>query len=227
MLEKSALVLIDIQNESRFGIEDLESVVDNAKHLLSVCRNYKVPVIYTRQMNRRDLVGISRGEELDDQGTPIFYRGDTQAVNIIDDIAPVAGDIVLDKYRWSAFYQTSLELFLKSLGVEHVIIGGLVTDGCLMSSVFDAYYRDYQIHLVKDMCATTCSGGHISSVLMMANWIYGIKIYNTRDVARCLQGKSYCMWESNQTAPFRFTPENMRDMYSKLDSDAFFMSTDT
>ncbi|WP_394706925.1 cysteine hydrolase family protein [Marispirochaeta sp.] len=41
----------------------------------------------------------------------------------------------MDKYRWSAFYQTSLELFLQSTGAKNIIIGGLVTDGCLMTSV--------------------------------------------------------------------------------------------
>jgi nicotinamidase-related amidase len=219
---RQALVLIDIQNESQFGIQNIEHVIANSKKIITTCRSRGIPIIYTRHINRSDGVGLSQGEELDAAGKPVFYCSGTEAVNIVEDIVPQAEDIVIDKYRWSAFHQTSLDLFLRSMGVEELLVGGLVSDGCLMTSLIDGYYRDYRIHLIKDICATTCDGGHIASILIMANWVYGIKIYSTEEMLKRLNGDGYYVWESKQAAPFRFTPENMRAMYAKLDSDAVF-----
>lgn len=218
--EKYVLVLIDIQKESRFGVENILTVVNISRKLIDTCRSLGIPLIYTRQINRQDGVGLSRGEELDNSGNPVFYCTNTDAIEIIDDIAPDEKDIVVDKYRWSAFYKTSLELFLQSIGAKNLIIGGLVTDGCLMTSVIDGYYRDFQIHLVKDMCATTCEGGHMASIMIMANWVYGIRIYNAEQMVRCLKGQDYSVWESTKAVPFHFTPENMRREYSRLDTEA-------
>jgi nicotinamidase-related amidase len=217
-----ALLLIDIQNENQFGINNIEQVVKNSKRIIELCRSRDIPIIYTRQINRSDGVGLSRGEEIDESGRPVYYCSDTEAVKVADEIAPQRDDIVIDKYRWSAFHQTSLELFLQSMGIKDIIIGGMVTDGCLMTSLIDGYYRNYQMHLVKDMCATTCEGGHISSVLIMANWVYGLKIYSTAEMAKRLSGEGYYVWESRNAAPFTFGPENMREMYAALDTGATF-----
>ena len=224
---KTVLILIDIQNESNFGVENVESVVENASTLISACREQEIPIIYTRQINRADRKGLSRDEELNPDGTPVYYCSGTDAVEIISDIAPASGDIVLDKYRWSAFYQTSLDLFLDGMGVEDIIIGGLVSDGCLMTSAIDGYYRNYQIHLIKDMCATTCDGGHIGSILMMANWLYGIQIYNAAEIIKRLKGQTYRVWQSDRAAPFHFTPENMRELYARLDDEATLQGEQT
>jgi nicotinamidase-related amidase len=219
-MEKFTLVLIDIQNESRFGIQGLEEVVHNSKQLLNACREAGIPVVYTRQINRSDGVGLSLGEELSADGRPVFYCSDTAAVDIIPDIAPLENELVVDKYRWSSFCATSLDIFLKGLGTRELILGGLVTDGCLMTSAFDAYFRDYRLHLVRDICATTCQGGHMASIMIMANWIYGLKIYRTSEMVKFIRGEPYCVWESKTAAPFAFTPENMREQYARLDSEA-------
>jgi len=123
---------------------------------------------------------------------------------------------VVDKHRWSAFYDTSLDLYLRNLGIEHVIIGGLVSDGCLMTSVFDAYFRDYQVNLVKDICATTNTGAHMSSMLIMSNWVYNLKVYDTQELIKKLNGEEHRVWEATEPDSLQFTPDNLKETFEKL-----------
>ncbi len=218
-IRRTALVLIDLQKESKFGISGINEVVDNAKKLVEECRKLDIPIIYTRQVNRVDAVGLSYMEPLDENSQPVFYNSETKSVDIFDEIAPKKGDLIIDKYRWSGFFGTSLDLLLKSYAVKHLLIGGMVTDGCLMTSVFDGYFRDYQINLVKDICTGTNEGAHMASILIMANWVYGIKIFNTKELVNYLHGRKYSAWESLGPDTLKFTPENMRIVFNKLDEN--------
>src|SRR5690625_2616212 len=172
----TALVLIDLQKESNFGLENLEEVIKNTQTTIDACRKLDIPIIYTRQINRHDHVGLSKGEPITEDGSPFYYSTSKENHEIIDDITPEETDIVIDKYRWSAFYETSLDLILRSMNVKNLIIGGVVTDGCVMTTVYDAYFRDYKVHLVKDMITTSNEGAHMSSIMIMANWIYNLEV---------------------------------------------------
>ncbi|WP_217424783.1 cysteine hydrolase family protein [Virgibacillus ihumii] len=213
---KTALLLIDVQKESEFGIEGVQTAIDNTEALIAKCRELDIPVIYTRQINRKDTIGMSNGEPLDEHGEPVFYNDGTNAADIVDQIKPEKQDIVIDKYRWSSFYDTSLNLILKNMGIKHLIIGGFVTDGCLMTTVFDAYFRDYQVNLVKDICGTTNEGAHMSSIMIMANWIYDITIYDSTELINKLSGRPSKCWQSEYPDQLQFTPENMRQVFNKL-----------
>ncbi|NBG88453.1 cysteine hydrolase family protein [Isachenkonia alkalipeptolytica] len=216
-LDKTALLLIDLQNESQYGIQRLNEVINNAETIIHYCRKNHIPIIYTRQINRSDGLGLPYNDPVDATGKPKFYCSETSAVEIIDAVAPKKGDLVIDKFRWSGFYETSLDLMLKSLDVKELIIGGLVTDGCLMTSVFDGFFKDYRIHLVKDLCSTTNEGAHMASILIMANWVYGIEIYNSKEMIKRLNGFEYNSWKSESPDSLHFTPENMREVFHKLD----------
>lgn len=217
---KSALLLIDIQKESQNELKEINKVVKNSKQLIDTCRALNIPVIYTRHINRADGIGLSYKDPVNKDGKPVGYRTGTDNIEIIDEIAPLDHEIVIDKLRWSGFYGTSLDIFLKNLNVKHLMIGGLVTDGCLMTSVFDGYFRDYEINLIKDMCATTSEGSHMASILIMANNVFGIKIYDTVQMIKNLNGEDYYVWESTKPDELKFTPENMREIFAKLTSEA-------
>lgn len=215
-IKQTALILIDIQKESSFGVQGVEQVTAKANQLASACRDKGIPVIFTRHINRADGIGLSKGELLINDSKPRYYSSDTEKIEIVDGITVAKEDIVIDKYRWSAFFGTSLDLLLKSMGIKHLIVGGLVTDGCVMTSVYDAYFLDYDIHLIHDICATTNEGAQMSSLLLMANWIYNLKVYDTGNVMNRLSGKSYDMWEATKPDALQFTPENMREMFNIL-----------
>ncbi|MGW5363743.1 cysteine hydrolase family protein [Actinopolymorpha pittospori] len=215
-LSRTALVLIDMQKESKYGIENVDGAVAAAVPLIDACRESGVRVIYTRHIGRVDAIGLPNKEVLDEQGRPVYYRSDSENMQVIDELAPHAEDIVIDKQRWSGFYQTSLDLMLRSLDIKHLIIGGFVTDGCLMTTVFDGYARDYQINLVKDISAATNSGSHKAAILMMANWVYDIEIFDSAEMVKKLRGETYRSWQSSAPDQLQFTAETLNPVFAEL-----------
>jgi biuret amidohydrolase len=208
-LSQTALVLIDMQKESKYGIENLDSAV-------AACRHLGIRILYTRHVSRADALGLPNKEVLDDTGKPVYYRSDSDAMEIIDGIPPQPEDIVIDKYRWSGFYETPLDLMLRALGVQHLIIGGFVTDGCLLTTVFDAYPRDYQVNLVKDICAATNSGSHKAAILMMANWVHDIEIFDSAEIIKKLRGCPSRSWRPGAPDRVPFTGSTLDDVFSSL-----------
>ncbi|MEH7384453.1 isochorismatase family cysteine hydrolase [Bacillus sp. JJ1521] len=216
-LKNTALLLIDLQKES--GTSDvvgMNKIVQNTELLIQTCRENGIPIIYTRHIGRADGVGLANKEPVNEQGGPIYYHAETETIEIIDEIRPKGNDIVIDKYRYSGFYESSLDLMLKSLKVKHLIVGGVLTDCCVLATVLDAYYRDYQVNLVKDMCGTTTEGAHMASILMMANWIYDLKVYDAEQLIKQLNSEEYQVWESSSPDELQFSPENVRDVFAKL-----------
>jgi nicotinamidase-related amidase len=216
-LSRTALVLIDVQKESKYGIDGAEEAVAAAVPLIAACRDRGVKVIYTRHISRQDAIGLPNGEVLGNNGQPIYYRSNSDAKDIFDDVAPHSGDIVIDKHRWSGFYGTSLDLLLRSLDIKHIILGGFVTDGCVMTSVFDAYARDYQVNLVKDVCAATNDGSHKAAILMMANWVYDIEIFNAGQLVNKFNGEDSRSWKSTGPDQMQFTADTLEAVFASLD----------
>src|SRR5699024_6753445 len=212
----TALILIDLQKESNFGLQQIDRVTSKTNDVINICRKLDIPVIYTRQINRADRINLSKDEPILEDGTPLYYSTSKENHEILDEIAPKKDDIVIDKYRWSAFFETSLDGHLRSLDVKNLIIGGVVTDGCFMTTVFDAYFIGYNVHIIKDMCTTSNEGAHMSSLMIMANWIYNLEVYDADQLINRLQGNSYSNWTCEEADSLQFTPENMRDIYKKL-----------
>src|SRR5690606_33841751 len=126
-------------------------------------------------------VGLPNGEVRDVEGRPVYYRSGPDSAEVVRELAPRPGDIVTDKHRWSGFYGTPLDLVLRDLGADHLIVTGFVTDGCVLTTVFDAYARNYRVCLVKDATAATNAGSHKAAVLMMANWVYDIEVLDAAE----------------------------------------------
>jgi nicotinamidase-related amidase len=213
---QAALLLVDMQNESRYGIEGVDEAVAAAERVIAACRSAGVPVVYTRHVNRRDGVGVSVGEVFDSEGLPVYYQEGTDAITIVGALEPQPSDVVVDKHRWSAFHGTSLDLVLRSLGVRDLIMGGFTTDCCVLTSVYDAYSRDYRVSLVPDMCAATNSGSHRAAVLMMANWVYGLEILHASEVVKRVNGEPHRSWRATAPDQKPFTAETLRTTYESL-----------
>jgi nicotinamidase-related amidase len=219
--KKTALLLIDLQKEGGTSdIDRMDDILGNAANLAAQCRAAGIPVIYTRHINRGDGLALANREPVNGKGEPVYYHSGTTAIDIADELKPEENDIIVDKYRYSGFFESHLELMLKSLGVEHLIIGGVLTDVCVLSTVMDAYYRDYQVSLVKDVCGTTTEGAHMAAVLMMANWIYDLKIYDTSEMVKKLTGEPHAVWETKEPDELQFTPDNLRAVYGRLSEAA-------
>ena len=211
-----ALLLIDMQKESRYGIEGVDQAVAAAAGVVAACRTAGIPVVYTRHVNRRDGVGVSLDEVFDAEGLPVYYRAETDAIDILEALEPQQRDVVIDKHRWSGFHGTSLDLILRSLGVGELFIGGFTTDCCVLTSVHDAYALDYRVTLVPDMCAATNMGSHRAAVLMMANWVYGIEILAAGELIKKIAGGPHRSWRATAPDQRQFTAETLQASYESL-----------
>lgn len=215
-INKTALLLIDLQNEGGCEVMGMENIIEKAKVAIDACRKRGVPIIYTRHINRADAVGLINKEPVDQAGKPIYYRSDTDAIEIVDRIKPESHDIVVDKYRYSGFYESGLDVILRGLGVKHLIVAGVLTDVCVLATVYDAYNRDYQVTILKDACGTTTEGAHMSAMLMMANWIYDLVVIEANELSKKLNGEEHRSWAATAPDELQFSPDNIKEVFARL-----------
>ncbi|MDH7795939.1 MULTISPECIES: isochorismatase family cysteine hydrolase [unclassified Beijerinckia] len=81
---------------------------------------------------------------------------------VVDELQPI--DILIEKVAYSAFYMTRLEWVLRKIGIEHLIVGGIVTNGGVASTVRDAHVRDIPVTVLADGCAAFSQQVHDVSI---------------------------------------------------------------
>jgi biuret amidohydrolase len=215
-MKNTALLLIDMQNEASFNIRDMDKALDNAALVLSACRQKNIPVLYSRHTHRPDGLDASIGEPIPENGNIAYCQG-TEAVKISDRVRPEPNEPVIDKHRWSSFYATELDLLLRGLDIKTLIVGGFVTDGCVLNTVYDAFFRDYRVILVKDMAAASNKLAHAYSVINMANWVYDITITRAAEAVKLVNGEDCRAWHWKKPDQFHPEPEQIMEVYSGLE----------
>jgi nicotinamidase-related amidase len=99
---------------------------------------------------------------------PLSYTADgSEGQEIVPELAPRAGDVVVKKYRSSAFWGTNLGLLLRSNGIETVVVSGCTTEGCVESTARDALFSDHYVVIAEDCVASDDPAQHEASLLLM------------------------------------------------------------
>ena len=86
---------------------------------------------------------------------PMCCEKDSWAAAVVDELAPEPGDIKVDKYRISGFWDTPLDSILRNLGMRTMLFAGVNTDQCVLHTLTDANFLGYGCIMVEDCCATT------------------------------------------------------------------------
>jgi nicotinamidase-related amidase len=216
-----ALVIIDMQIEDSpqgfWQAYNWNATVANSQKVLNACRNKAYPVVHLMVARRPDGVDCHPFDLRDEKGKPIYSVDGTENCQIVDALKPLKDEIVVKKQRFSAFYQTNLSLILKGLNATHLIMMGVFTDSCFLTSVYDAFTRHYTISIVKDACTAGTKAAHMTSILDMANWIYGCSIFNADQIAKAINGQNYKAWFWHQPNSTKYEIDTIEEMYSKLD----------
>jgi len=97
---------------------------------------------------------------------------------ILPEILPAAGDRVMAKDRYSAFYHTDLEDYLRRSGTRDIIISGVMTNLCCETTARDAFVRDFRVFFLSDGTATAGDDYHIAA---LKNLAYGFAYLLTCD----------------------------------------------
>lgn len=178
---ETALLFVDVQNysaegggkyaglspeiiEARYGYffrEMRERVVPNMRRLQYACRKAGVEVIYT-VIESLTLDGRDLG--LDYKISGLFCPRGSHDARVLDAIAPKGDEIVLPKTSSSVFISTNIDYVLRNLGVQHLIVSGLLTEQCVDSTVRDACDYGYLVTLVTDACAAVSEKRHATSI---------------------------------------------------------------
>ena len=157
---KTAMIIVDMQNDfvavgAPMETPAARAMVPRLAEALKLCRNTAIRVIYTAHAHRRD--GRDMGL-FDDMHPPIANRDalvdGTSGVEIYPDLAPMPGEHVIKKHRYSGFFGTDLDIILREWGVDTVIISGTTTENCCQSTARDAMFRNYRVVFLSDATAT-------------------------------------------------------------------------
>jgi nicotinamidase-related amidase len=120
------------------------------RKLLDYARAQKIPVIYTQESHRSNRIDF--GRELDG-AEPLHCLEGSQGVEIIRELAPQSGDYVIQKRRYSAFFQTDLLILLQGLGIDTLVITGAATDVCVRATATDAQQYGYHVIVPRECVA--------------------------------------------------------------------------
>lgn len=218
MNNKNAFLIIDMQQEDGFALENFAAVVANTRAVLDATRQHAIPVIYTRHINQADGNNLAPGEPMAADGGPASYRSGSAQVEIIAALAPRSTDKIIDKPRYSAFHHTDLDAQLKCLGVDTLIVSGVLTDVCVLTTVYDAFALGYRIRLLTDACTTTTLAAHFSALLIMANWVYSLELLTCAELLRALGNQDYISCAPGHPDLFAHQPHELQGTIARLQS---------
>jgi nicotinamidase-related amidase len=126
-------------------------VIPNVRRLMSACRQGGIEMIHTRI---ESLTRDGRDRSLEHKHLGIHHPPGSKDAQILDEVAPQGDEIVITKTCGGVFNGSNIEYLLRNLGIQHLIIVGVVTSGCVEVAVRDAADRGFQVLLVEDATAT-------------------------------------------------------------------------
>jgi isochorismate hydrolase len=167
----AALLVIDMQN---YFHQIIQPVLENLSKVVQSCRQKKVPIIFTQHGHTDP---TSDGGILGEWWGEIILHG-TKDWKFIPEIRIESKDTILPKKRYSAFFETELDLLLRSKGIQNLIISGVMTNLCCETTARDAFMRDYKVFFLIDGTATGKEEYHLAT---LKNLGYGFAYLITCD----------------------------------------------
>ena len=165
------------------GGEAAWAAVRTVSGLLDTAHEVDVPVIYTRNVQKRTV----RFDSFADKSTWDHTRtlDDSDSSRIVEEIAPQEGDFVLDKSYASAFYGTPLVNYLVGLGADTLIISGVSTGGCVRATAIDAVSRGFNVAVVADAVADRIVASH--KVALLDLWMKYTDVMDAASITSYLE----------------------------------------
>jgi biuret amidohydrolase len=159
-VDRTAVLVIDMQNDfveegAPLEFPEGRRVIPAIRKVLDAARARDMAVVYAAHVHRRGGadMGIHRDLYPPVAAGKALVDGE-RGVEIHPELAPRPGEPVVKKHRYNSFYATDLEIILRGLGVETVVLTGMTTECCVLGTARGALERGFRSVVVSDACAS-------------------------------------------------------------------------
>lgn len=172
MTEKKALLIVDMLNDfvrqgAPLEVPSSRSIIPAIKRRIEEARTKGVPIIYVCDAHEAN-------DKEFDVWPPHAVKG-SEGAKVIDELSPLPGEIIVEKTRYSGFYRTQLEDILRKMGVEKVVIVGILTNICILFTAADAVMRGFEVEIPREGVTASSSQENDFALDQMAK-VLGVKI---------------------------------------------------
>ncbi len=176
-MENTALIVIDMQRgfiseKSSCYIRGAAATVPACAEMIKGCREQNIPVVFVNRLYRENgsdventrLEGWLRG------GKPISPNCDDEiSADMPEEFETQSGDYLVKKPRFSAFFQTELDMLLRRLEVKNIVLIGTTTPNCIRTTCYDGISLDYNVAVISDCTSSATDEIQKANLMDMEN----------------------------------------------------------